>query len=133
MPPTLNLLQLSNDTKRSFELDRANGYSRMGSITKWQGSVLENLIHRVFDPAQLEMEIRDRFGNLVKPCEWFLVPLFVFNEMVERIRNGSITGYVYDPNAARNFQIKWKGQTPFVDLHTPAPDRGGRCLRGAAA
>jgi hypothetical protein len=45
---------------------------------------LENLIHRVFDPAQLEIEIRDRFGNLVKPREWFLVPLFVVNEVVER-------------------------------------------------
>jgi len=92
MPPTLNLLQLSNDTKTSFELDRANGYSRMGSITKWRDSGLENLIHRVFDPAQLQIEIRDRFGNLVKPREWFLVPLLVVNEMVERIRDGSITG-----------------------------------------
>jgi hypothetical protein len=62
---------------------------------------LENLIHRVFDPAQLEIDIRDRFGNLVKPREWFLVPLFVVNEVVERIRDGSITGYVYDPKAAR--------------------------------
>ena len=62
---------------------------------------LENLIHRVFDPAQLEIEIRDRFGNLVKPRERFLVPLFVVNEAVERIRDGSITGYVYDPKAAR--------------------------------
>ena len=63
---------------------------------------LENLIHRVFDPAQLEIEIRDRFGNLVKPREWFLVPLFVVNEVVERIRDGSITGYVYDPKAPRS-------------------------------
>ena len=55
----------------------------------------------MFDPAQLEIEIRDRFGNLVKPREWFLVPLFVVNEVVERIRDGSITGYVYDPNAPR--------------------------------
>jgi hypothetical protein len=49
----------------------------------------------------VEIEIRDRFGNLVKPREWFLVPLFVVNEVVERISDGSITGYVYDPKAAR--------------------------------
>ncbi len=49
----------------------------------------------------MEIEIRDRFGNLIKPREWFLVLLFVVNEMVERIRDGSITGYVYDPTAAR--------------------------------
>jgi hypothetical protein len=62
---------------------------------------LENLIHRVFDPAQLEIEIRDRFGNPVRPREWFLVPLFVVNEVVERIKDGTITQYVYDPTAAR--------------------------------
>ena len=33
---------------------------------------LENLIHRVFDPAQLDIEIKDRFGNAVKPREWSL-------------------------------------------------------------
>jgi hypothetical protein len=62
---------------------------------------LENLIHRVFDPAQLDIEIRDRFGNPVKPREWFLVPLFVVNEVVERIKDGTVIQYVYDPTAAR--------------------------------
>jgi hypothetical protein len=62
---------------------------------------LENLIHRIFDPAQLDIEIKDRFGNPVKPREWFLVPLFVVNEAVERIKDGTIIGYVYDPNSAR--------------------------------
>lgn len=62
---------------------------------------LENIIHRVFDPSQLDIEIKDRFGNPVKPREWFLVPLFVVNEVVERIKDGTITGYVYDPAAAR--------------------------------
>jgi hypothetical protein len=61
---------------------------------------LENLIHRVFDPAQLDIEITDRFGNPVRPREWFLVPLFVVNEVVERIKDGTITQYVYDPNTA---------------------------------
>jgi hypothetical protein len=62
---------------------------------------LENVIHRVFGPAQLDIEIPDRFGHPVKPREWFLVPLFVIDEAVERIKNGSITDYVYDPKAAR--------------------------------
>jgi len=66
---------------------------------------LENLIHRVFEAAQLDIEIRDRFGNPVKPREWFLVPLFVVNEVVERIKDGTITGYVYDPRAARLVEI----------------------------
>jgi hypothetical protein len=62
---------------------------------------LENLIHRVFDSAQLDMELKDRFGTPVKPREWFLVPLFAIDEAVERIKNGTITGYVYDPVVAR--------------------------------
>jgi hypothetical protein len=62
---------------------------------------LENLIHRVFEAAQLDIEIEDRFGNPVRPREWFLVPLFVVDEVVERIKDGSITEYVYDPSKAR--------------------------------
>src|SRR3546814_8153411 len=33
---------------------------------------LENLIHHIFDPARLDIEIKDRFGNAVIPREWFL-------------------------------------------------------------
>jgi hypothetical protein len=61
---------------------------------------LENLIHRIFDPARLNIEIKDRFGQPVVPREWFLVPLFVIDEAVERIKDGTITGYIYDPKAA---------------------------------
>ena len=62
---------------------------------------LENLIHRVFGPAQLDIEITDRFGNPVRPREWFLVPLAVVDEAVNRIKDGTITQYRYDPTVAR--------------------------------
>jgi len=61
---------------------------------------LENLIHRVFAPARLEIEIRDRFGNPVVPHEWFMAPLDAINEAVKMIRDGTITRYAYDPAAA---------------------------------
>jgi hypothetical protein len=61
---------------------------------------LENPIHRIFDAARLDIEIKDRFGQPVIPREWFLVPLFVINEAIERIKNGTITGYTYDPKTA---------------------------------
>ncbi|WP_244550610.1 GIY-YIG nuclease family protein [Bradyrhizobium sp. Rc3b] len=61
---------------------------------------LENIIHRVFGPARLDIEIKDRFGQPIVPREWFLVPLFVVDEAIERIRDGTITSYVYDPNTA---------------------------------
>lgn len=61
---------------------------------------LENLIHRIFDPVRLDIEIKDRFGNPVVPREWFLVPLFVIDEVVSRIKDGTITAYQYDPGSA---------------------------------
>ena len=62
---------------------------------------MENLFHRLFASARLNITINDRFGHPVQPQEWFLVPLFVIDEAVERIRDGTITTYVYDPKAAR--------------------------------
>lgn len=62
---------------------------------------LENLIHRIFEPARLEIEIMDRFGRPVVPREWFLVPLFVIKDAVERIKDGTISRYVYDPQNAQ--------------------------------
>jgi len=62
---------------------------------------LENLVHRFFDGARLDIEIRDRFGNPVVPREWFLVPLFVIDEVVEKIKDGTIGEYRYDAKAAK--------------------------------
>ena len=62
---------------------------------------LEKLFHRIFEPAQLDLTIEDRFGHPVRPREWFLVPLSVIDEAVERIRDGSTTEVVYDPASAR--------------------------------
>ena len=62
---------------------------------------LENLIHRFFEAAKLDIEIMDRFGNPVVPREWFLVPLFVIDETIEKIRDGSIVNYRYDPNIGK--------------------------------
>lgn len=61
---------------------------------------LENLLHRIFEPGRLEIEIKDRFGRLVVPREWFLVPLFVIKEALERIKDGTIANYQYDPKSA---------------------------------
>lgn len=62
---------------------------------------LENLIHRVFGEARLDIEIKDRFGQPVKAREWFLVPLFVIDEAVEKIKDGTLVEYVYDAGSAR--------------------------------
>jgi hypothetical protein len=62
---------------------------------------MENIFHRLFSAVQLDLTIEDRFGKPVKPREWFVVPLHAIDEAVERIRDGTITELVYDPQTAR--------------------------------
>ncbi len=81
---------------------------------------LENIFHRLFGAAQLDLTIADRFGNPVKPREWFLVPLHVIDEAVRRIRDGSITDVVYDPKTAQ-----WvAGTCPELPLPIPSMTPG---------
>jgi hypothetical protein len=63
-------------------------------------SKLEGVFHKLFGAAQLDLTIDDRFGNPVKPREWFLVPLHVIDEAVEHIVQGSIMDVRYDPGTA---------------------------------
>jgi len=62
---------------------------------------LETLIHRIFGRARVDIEVKDRFGYPIIPREWFLVPLFAVDEAVERIKDGTITDYIYDPKTAK--------------------------------
>ena len=57
---------------------------------------LENVLHKFFDSARFDIAINDRFGNPVIPKEWFLVPLFIIDDVVEKIRDGTISKYSYD-------------------------------------
>lgn len=66
---------------------------------------LENLLHRFFAPGRLDVTITDRFGNPVSPREWFQVPLFVIDEAIERVREGTLADYRYDPVTASLVRI----------------------------
>lgn len=66
---------------------------------------LEKLIHRFFERAQLDVQIKDRFGQPVVPREWFLVPLFVIDELVEKIKDGTIGDYEYDVQKAKILRV----------------------------
>jgi len=61
---------------------------------------LENIIHKIFEPARLDIEIKDRLGNPIAPREWFLVPLFVIDDAVDKIKDGTISDFIYDPELA---------------------------------
>jgi hypothetical protein len=61
---------------------------------------LEALLQKFFSSARLELELLDRFGTTVKPREWFLVPLEVIEEVIEKIKEGTIDQFRYDPKTA---------------------------------
>lgn len=62
---------------------------------------LEKLIHRFFADARLDFSITDRFGNPIKPREWFLVPLSAIDDAVQRIQDGTISNFQYNRASAR--------------------------------
>jgi hypothetical protein len=66
---------------------------------------LENLLHRVFAPARLDVAITDRFGKPIQPREWYLAPLQAIDEAVGKVKDGSITEYRYDPAQAALVRI----------------------------
>ena len=69
---------------------------------------LEGLFHKIFGAAKLDLTIEDRFGNSVKPTEWFMVPLHIINEVVSHIREGTIVNLKYDPSSAQLVNLKDK-------------------------
>ncbi|MBG0810420.1 GIY-YIG nuclease family protein [Methylosinus sp. H3A] len=69
-------------------------------------SKLENLIHRFFSAARLDIELKDRFENPVRPQEWFLVPLPVIDEVVHRIEDRTIVDFEYDLASASLKRIR---------------------------
>ena len=62
---------------------------------------LETLLHRFFAAARLDLELKDRFGFQVEPREWFLAPLAVIEEAIEKLKDGTIENFRYDPEAAK--------------------------------
>jgi len=64
-------------------------------------SRLERLLHRFLAPARLDLELKDRFDFAVEPKEWFLAPLPVIREVIDRLMDGSIGEYRYDPKSAQ--------------------------------
>jgi hypothetical protein len=61
---------------------------------------LEATLHKFFAKARLDVALADRFGEKVHPREWFLVPLPVIAEVVDRIKDGSISNFRYNAETA---------------------------------
>lgn len=53
----------------------------------------EKLLHAFFREAQADIQIPDRFGIMVKPKEWFFLPLELIKKAINHINTGSIQNY----------------------------------------
>ncbi len=67
---------------------------------------LEGLIHKFFETAQIDIEIKDRFNKPTRPREWFLLPIFIIDELVEKIKAEQIVRFRYDASQGKIVDIK---------------------------
>lgn len=62
---------------------------------------LEQLLHRFFAEACLNIDLEIIPGKRISPREWFVVPFEIIEEAIELILNGSIVNYKYDNRSKR--------------------------------
>jgi len=57
---------------------------------------LENLLHRFFANACLDIDLFNEKGQRLNPREWFVVPFEIIEEAIQLILNENIVNYEYD-------------------------------------
>ncbi len=62
---------------------------------------LENLLHRFFANACLDIDLFNEKGQRLNPREWFVVPFEVIEEAIQLILNENIVNYEYDTETKR--------------------------------
>ena len=62
---------------------------------------VEKLLHRFFSDAQLDITLRDRWGNPYQPREWFILSPSVVKEAIEAISAGTLPSLRYDGRRCR--------------------------------
>lgn len=65
-------------------------------IVNMNSHKFEALIHQLFEEVKFHVEVRDALEKVHQPQEWYIVPLDIIVEVVERIGNGTITNYKYN-------------------------------------
>ena len=62
---------------------------------------LENLLHKFFADARLDIEILDRFGKPIKPREWLLLSIEIIDEAASRPIDSTIIDYRFNGKIGR--------------------------------
>lgn len=66
------------------------------SVYNRNADKLENLLHRFFASACLDIEFTNDNGQRINPREWFVVPFEIIEEAIQLILNGNILNYEYN-------------------------------------
>lgn len=57
----------------------------------------EDLVHQLLMAVQYQVVVYDEKGIAHQPQEWFIVPLPVVDVIIKKIMDGTIVGYMYNP------------------------------------
>lgn len=81
-------------------------FSDVKNIKAWKvynrnAKKIENLLHRFFANACLDIDLFNEKGQRLNPREWFVVPFEVIKEAVQLILNEHILNYEYDTKTRR--------------------------------
>ena len=66
-------------------------------VVNMNSQKFEDLIHQLLKPVQFQVSVYDDKGIEHQPQEWFVVPLPVVDVIIQKIVDGSIVGYTYNP------------------------------------
>ena len=66
-------------------------------VVNMNSQKFEDLIHQLLKPVQFQVSVFDDNGVEHQPQEWFMVPLPVVDVIIQKIMDGSIVGYTYNP------------------------------------
>lgn len=66
-------------------------------VVNMNSQKFEDLIHQLLKPVQFQVSVFDEKGVEHQPQDWFVVPLPVVDIIIQKIMDGSILGYTYNP------------------------------------
>lgn len=66
-------------------------------VVNMNSQKFEDLIHQLLKPVQFQVSVFDEKGVEHQPQEWFVVPLPVVDIIIQKIMDGCIVGYTYNP------------------------------------
>lgn len=66
-------------------------------VVNMNSQKFEDLVHQLLQPVQFQVTVFDDQGIEHQPQEWFVVPLSVIDVIINKIMDGTIVGYTYNP------------------------------------